>query len=902
MSSHRRRQYAQQQFAAYQVSAEAPPVAGGQPGYGYPGAPAGQPTGFVPGAAGAPLPGQVADQVGAMHLGPDPSPSPHDPYSGGVPGMAGSTPPYGAPAYSGSPGLAGYGAPVAPDATSMPLNPLNTVDLLQTLPPPVNDLDYPPPPLTVPAALTVTHSDYANASSDYLRSTLNVIPRNNSLLKKSKLPFALVMRPFNALKDVDEPVPLVTDLAISRCRRCRTYINPYVTLLDNNTRWRCSTCNLPNQIPQAFERDAKGMPVNMFERPELNYGLVDYIASQDYLVTPPQPPTYVFLIDVSVNAVSVGMVYQVARVIRESLDKLPNKDGRTRVAFIGVDSALTFFQIPVTEPSLNTGEEASEPTGPLDPRLLVVSDLEDPFLPSNSGLLVNLQNNRAQIDHLLNLLPHLYATTSTTVNAMGSGLKAALKLISNVGGKIVSITSSLPSAGIGKLEVRDERKAISSNKESQLFNPANNFYKSFAVECNRQNVSIDMFLISNNYQDVASLSNLPKFTGGATYFYPGWQGGHEPDVAKLEHELSQFLSQDFGQEAMLRVRASSGIRTSSFSGHFFVRSSDLMTFPNIARDQAYVIDMSIDEHITKPFVCVQAALLYSTSYGERRIRVMTQQIPVSEKLVDIYASADQQAIAMWHAHQASEKVVSSGLKSTHTWLNTRITDLFKTYRSDVLNSHTGTSGALNMCSNLSLLPLLLHAIQKNVSVRTTSSILSDIRVHSLDLLITMPLPYLIKYLYPEFYALHDLPEEAGVVDENGNIVLPQRLNLSGESFQSHGLYLIDDGQNMFLWVGNNVVNELLIDAFGVSSIDQVPSGKASMPVVDTSDLNVRIRNIINASRDRVDSVYYPVLYIIREKTEPTMRVWATSMLVEDRNESDPTYVQYLSAIREKLTA
>ncbi|EEB88514.1 hypothetical protein MPER_13608, partial [Moniliophthora perniciosa FA553] len=37
----------------------------------------------------------------------------------------------------------------------------------------------------------------------------------------------------------DPPVPLVTDTVIARCRRCRTYINPYVQFVDGGNRWRC---------------------------------------------------------------------------------------------------------------------------------------------------------------------------------------------------------------------------------------------------------------------------------------------------------------------------------------------------------------------------------------------------------------------------------------------------------------------------------------------------------------------------------------------------------------------------------------------------------------------------------------------------------------------------------------
>jgi protein transport protein SEC24 len=53
----------------------------------------------------------------------------------------------------------------------------------------------------------------------------------------------------------------------------------------------------------------------------------------------------------------------------------------------------------------------------------------------------------------------------------------------------------------------------------------------------------------------------------------------------------------------------------TFYGNFFNRSSDLCAFPAFPRDQGYVVEVAIDETVTKPFVCVQAAILHSTCYG-----------------------------------------------------------------------------------------------------------------------------------------------------------------------------------------------------------------------------------------------------------------------------------------------
>ena len=36
---------------------------------------------------------------------------------------------------------------------------------------------------------------------------------------------------------------------IVRCRRCRTYINPFVQFIDGGRRFRCNVCSLPNEVP-----------------------------------------------------------------------------------------------------------------------------------------------------------------------------------------------------------------------------------------------------------------------------------------------------------------------------------------------------------------------------------------------------------------------------------------------------------------------------------------------------------------------------------------------------------------------------------------------------------------------------------------------------------------------------
>lgn len=113
---------------------------------------------------------------------------------------------------------------------------LYTTNLL-TSPPDPRELHRPPPEIVLPPNSCVSPSPLANADYTYQRCTLNAIPTTNSLLKKSNIPLGLVLTPYRSVKEGDEPVPLVTDTVIARCRRCRTYINPYVQFIDGGNRW-----------------------------------------------------------------------------------------------------------------------------------------------------------------------------------------------------------------------------------------------------------------------------------------------------------------------------------------------------------------------------------------------------------------------------------------------------------------------------------------------------------------------------------------------------------------------------------------------------------------------------------------------------------------------------------------
>ena len=149
-----------------------------------------------------------------------------------------------------------------------------------------------------------------------------------------------------------------------------------------------------------------------------------------------------------------------------------------------------------------------------------------------------------------------------------------------------------------------------------------------------------------------------------------------------------------------------------------------------------------------------------------------------------------------------------------------------------------------------------------------------------------------------------MPANAGVPDETtGDIALPPPLNLSSQVLIPYGLYLIDDGQTQFLWVGRDAVPRLVEDVFDVPERTQLKVGKTTMPVLE-NDFSEKVRAVIEKSRDHrskgVGSIVVPNLYVVREDGEPGMKLWAQSMLVEDRAEQGVSLSQWLGMLREKV--
>ncbi|XP_051021874.1 protein transport protein Sec24B isoform X2 [Acomys russatus] len=778
------------------------------------------------------------------------------------------------PAYSGYPqhypgvnqlslGLGGLSLQSSPQPES--LRPVNLTQEKNILP---------ATPIWAPVPNLSAELSKLNCSPDSFRCTLTNIPQTQALLNKAKLPLGLLLHPFRDLTQL----PVITSNTIVRCRSCRTYINPFVTFIDQR-RWKCNLCYRVNDVPEEFLYNpltrSYGEP---HKRPEVQNSTVEFIASSDYMLRPPQPAVYLFVLDVSHNAVEAGYLTVLCQSLLENLDKLPG-DSRTRIGFMTFDSTIHFY---------NLQEGLSQP------QMLIVSDIDDVFLPTPDSLLVNLYESKELIKDLLNALPNMFVNTRETHSALGPALQAAFKLMSPTGGRVSVFQTQLPSLGAGLLQSREDPNQRSSTKVVHHLGPATDFYKKLALDCSGQQTAVDLFLLSSQYSDLASLACMSKYSAGCIFYYPSFHSTHNPSQAeKLQKDLKRYLTRKIGFEAVMRIRCTKGLSMHTFHGNFFVRSTDLLSLANINPDAGFAVQLSIEESLTDTsLVCFQTALLYTSSKGERRIRVHTLCLPVVSSLADVYAGVDVQAAICLLANMAVDRSVSSSLSDARDALVNAVVDPLSAYSSAVSSAPRST---LTAPSSLKLLPLYVLALLKQKAFRTGTSTRLDDRVYAMCQMKSQPLVHLMKMIHPNLYRIDRLTDEGAIHVSDRVVPQPSLQKLSAERLTREGAFLMDCGSVFYIWIGKGCDNNFIENVLGCPDFAAIPQKMTHLPELDTLP-SERTRSFITWLRD--SRPLSTALHLVKDESPAKTDFF--QHLIEDRTEAAFSYYEFLIHIQQQI--
>jgi protein transport protein SEC24 len=587
------------------------------------------------------------------------------------------------------------------------------------------------------------------------------------------------------------------------------------------------------------------------------------------------------------NILILGFLSVCSQVLLDSLDRIPNQHGRTKIGFIGFDSHIHFF-------SFNT--EASS---------LVMSDvLDEQCLPYTDKILVNLSDSKAAIVNFLQKLPELYKNTQKTQTCLCAALDSANRILAPHGGKIVGLISSLGSFPPGNeraLKNREDPKLRGNSKEIPSMASASNFYKLLATEGPKNQVCFDFFLappgaspdnplsILSSYLDVSTLSNCTRFTGGRLQYYPGFNTSLNGELAiKFSADLVNFLSGDVGLEAVIRIRATQGITFNEFYGSLFMRSSDLLALPNVNLDNSYVAVGTIDEALPVPFALIQTALLFTSSFGERKIRVINAAIPITDNLREIYEGMDACVVADLYAKIASEKLLKGGGKyeEIRDGITRNIIDMMVGFKQAI---GTGNNPQLQVPDSMKPLALLTCGLIKS-PILTPEPLPIDYRAAKCVEVLCNSVDDNTHLFAPYFTAIGEWLEGR---DNPETALLPGPLPLSSEHLDRSGIFLLDDGVSLYLLIGSNVNPAVVNECFG--DFDRL-GYQIGVPPNRKNPRNERLLTLIR----RLSAMHHNHPLVISIIDAAKERFLFTSRLIEDKGPMDlPSYTNHVLSIRDR---
>ncbi|NXX83230.1 SC24C protein, partial [Urocolius indicus] len=839
-----------------------------------------------PSALSGPHPGPP---LSGLH-GPPPSTHPPQPgyqmqQNGSFGQVRGPQPNYGG-AYPGTPNYGSQPGPppppkrLDPDSIPSPIQVIEDDRSNRGSEPFVTGVRGQVPPLVTTNFLV---KDQGNASPRYIRCTSYNIPCTSDMAKQSQVPLAAVIKPLATLPP-DEALPYLVDHGESgpvRCNRCKAYMCPFMQFIEGGRRFQCCFCSCVTEVPPHYFQhlDHTGKRVDFYDRPELSLGSYEFLATVDYCKNNkfPSPPAFIFMIDVSYNAVKSGLVRLICEELKSLLDYLPREgnmeESAIRVGFVTYNKVLHFYNV---KSSL------------AQPQMMVVSDVADMFVPLLDGFLVNVNESRTVITSLLDQIPEMFADTRETETLFAPVIQAGLEALkaAECAGKLFIFHTSLPIAEApGKLKNRDDRKLVNTDKEKTLFQPQTSFYNNLAKDCVAQGCCVDLFLFPNQYVDVATLGVVTYQTGGSIYKYAYFQ--LETDQERFLNDLRRDVQKEVGFDAVMRVRTSTGIRATDFFGAFYMSNTTDVEMAGLDCDKTITVEFKHDDKLSEDSgALLQCALLYTSCAGQRRLRIHNLSLNCCTQLADLYRNCETDTLINYLAKYAYRGVLTSPVKTVRDALISQCAQILACYRKNCASP--SSAGQLILPECMKLLPVYLNCVLKSDVLQPGPEVTTDDRAYIRQLVTSMDVAETNVFFYPRL-----LPLTKADVDSDS---LPAAIRNSEERLSKGDIYLLENGLNVFVWVGVNVQQGLIQNLFGVSSFSQISNALSALPVLD-NPFSKKVRSVVDMLQ--VQRSRYMKLIVVKQ--EDKLEMLFKHFLVEDKSLSGgASYVDFLCHMHKEI--
>lgn len=753
-----------------------------------------------------------------------------------------------------------------------------------------------------PACCEYLVQDQGISGPNFGRLTMYNVPASEQLRETTKLPLGMLIRPF-ARPILGENAVAMADFSTSqppRCRRCRTYMNPSMLFAEGGTRFVCNMCQFSNPVDADYFQptDSYNRRIDWHERPELAYGTYDMSVPKDYWFEEkePRPMRYLFAIDVSMESVKKELPQIAAEAIRKTIYGADFPQN-AQIGIITYDRSVHFYNLS------NELEQA---------QMLVMSDLKDPFVPLEEGLFVDPEKSRAVIEQFFSSIGSLFEWNRTPECAYGAVVDVALKALESTGGKLSVVLSSLPTWGPGALRSRAPADFSASSKVEML-KPSTVFYQDLAKKYAKSGVGMDLYSFSSSFVDLATVGHIAHSTGGHVHNYANYVG--QRDGKKFIAEFVKHNTAECGTQCLLKVRCSNGLQVTKYFGNIYTDENHPDSDPFIGCLDAdstigvlFQHDGKLDTKLDAHF---QAALLYTSANGERRVRVVNVLASVSEQFKPVMNYIDVDSCVGIITREALSHIGSKPPKEIRVGINEKIIECFSAYR-----KHAGS----NLPPSQLLMPVALRSFIilglslmkckafKEGQVSPDSVVTSKLYMNSSSA------DELAVYLYPRIIGLHNLrPDDAITLKapvkaqremENIEIELPvfqfpTNVSDSGAQIDDGGVYMVYNGEGLLLFIQKQVNSNLLRDLFGpdITRTSDLDPYLNELPELET-EVSRQARALASHFAQLSNKEFLGI-QLARQDLDGAEHEFVAS-LVEDRTPENYSYSDYVAYVHRSV--
>lgn len=404
---------------------------------------------------------------------------------------------------------------------------------------------------------------------------------------------------------------------------------------------------------------------------------------------------------------------------------------------------------------------------------------------------------------------------------------------------------------------------------------------------------------------------LCSTTGGSLHYLAGVDG------ARLSSEMASAMCRPVGNETVLKLRCSPGLSFGGFIGPGLERAAGELELAVCGADTS--VWCEVKHEGSAPLrenseSYVQAALLYTTAEGSRRVRVSTLPLPVSSALAEVWRSADLDSTLGYLSRWARTKLNTAPLQAVREQLTDKCVAALHAYRDKCAKQ--APAGQLILPESLKLLPLFVLGMLKSPAFGATittqaagggvvAAPRADERAATLDRMARMPVGEYSSWFYPLVFDCDKITlDDAGGVSD-----LPVALSASSAHLDPKCMRLIDAGDALYLWVGTAVPDDALMAVFGVPGPLNPADPPPPLASGDGERITAAARLLIGRryATSHPPPVWVVVATPMAEAGQPPakpspLETRVLAALIEDKIGKTESYVDYLCRVHKQIQA